>query len=121
LDLFSYAYSQGAFSRPRCPLEALVTGEMLRGLADHDSTLISIGMLMIFPSLVKFITRDLLGARVEVMLRPPGPVGESVTALMENLTRMLSEVREWAMNASVPVPSAVSLSVYPVDVGRFVS
>jgi len=119
LDLLRYAYSQGAFSRPRCPLEALVTGEMLSGLADHDSTLISIGMLMIFPSLVKFITRASLGVRVEVMVRPPGPVGEAITTLTESLMRVYSQVRERAMNGD-PIPPVVSLSVYPVDVGRFV-
>ena len=107
-DLFSYACPQGLFSRPKCPLEALVMGETFRALdLTGRDALFLVGILMIFPSLVKFVTGSPIGARVEVMVKDFGAVGESLTAVAENMTRVLNEVREQAENG-VPVPSAVS-------------
>ena len=107
LDLLSYAYSQGLQSKPKCPLEALVVWEMRPELADNDPMLISIGMLMIFPSLVKFSTMSPAWAKVESMMRALGQIREQITAVTENLMRILNEVREQAESGS-PVRSAVS-------------
>lgn len=69
LDILGYAYLHGPQSRPRLPLEASVAGKMFPKLADHDPAFISIGMLMIFPSLVKFTTKSSAWVEVEVMVK----------------------------------------------------
>jgi len=107
LELLGYAYSQGLQSKPKCPLEALVVWEMRPELADYDPVLISIGMLMIFPSLVKFSTISPAWAKVEVMLKIFGQIGEQMTVMTENFMRILNEEREQAEIGS-PVRSAVS-------------
>ena len=107
LDLLGYAYSQGLQSRPKCPLGALVVGEMFPKLADYDPALISIGMLMIFPSLVKLATRSPVWAKVGVMVKCLGQAGEQLTIVTENFMRILDEAREQAENGT-PTRSAVS-------------
>jgi hypothetical protein len=107
LDLLSYAYSQGLHLRPKCSLGALKVGEMLPKLADYDPMLVSIGMLMIFPSLVKFSTRSPAWAKMEMMVKAMGKVGEPLTTMTENLMETLNEVREHAENG-YPTLSAVS-------------
>ena len=57
LDMLAYVCSQGLHSRPKCVLKELVTGGMHFEMSDYDPVLISIGMLIIFPSLTKFITK----------------------------------------------------------------
>jgi len=76
-------------------------------LDDYGPVLISIGMLMIFPSLVKFSTRSPAWAKVEVMVMALGQAGEQVTVMTENFMRVLSEVREQVESGS-PMRSAVS-------------
>ena len=107
LDLLSYAYSQGLQSKPKCPLEDLMVWEMRPELADDDPMLISIGMLMIFPSLVKFSTMSPAWIKVGVMVKAFGQIGEQITVTTENFMRVLNEEREQAGSGS-PVRSAVS-------------
>ena len=107
LDLLSYAYSQGLQSKPKCPLEALMVWEMRPKLADYDPVLISIGMFMIFPSLVKFSTMSPAWIKVGVMVKAFGQIGEQITVMTENFMRILNEEREQAGSGS-PVRSAVS-------------
>ena len=117
LDLLDYAYSQGLQSKPKCPLEALVVWEMCLELADCDLMLISIGMLMIFPSLVKFCTMSPAWAKMEMMVKALGQIGERVTVVTENFMRTLSEVRERAESGS-PVHSAVSNTCLSFSLNR---
>jgi hypothetical protein len=107
LDLLGYAYSQGLHSRPKCVLGALVTGEMYTKLSDYDPGLISMGMLMIFPSLTKFVTRSPTWTQLEVLVKALGQVGGVVT-VTEGLMECLNGVRESVENGVVPVRSAVS-------------
>ena len=106
LDTLCYAYSQGLHSRPKCALEALVTGEMHFKLADHNSTLVSLGMLMVFPSLVKFNTMSTAWAELEVVMNVSRQV-KGLEAVTENLMRCLNEVRE-SVESGAPVRSIVS-------------
>jgi hypothetical protein len=107
LDMLSYAYSEGLHSRPKCSLEALKVGEMLPNLADYDTVLVSIGMLMVFPSLVKFATMSPAWTKVEMMVKVLGLVGERLTTITGNFMMILNEAREQAENGS-PMCSAVS-------------
>ena len=101
LNLLEYACSQGLLSKPKCPLKVLMVGDMVPMLADHDIALISMGMLMIFPSLVKFSTISRAWAEVEVMVQALGQVGEQLTAYTAaNFMRILNEAREQAENGS---------------------
>lgn len=103
LGLLAYAYSQDLHSRPKCALEALVTGEMSPQLADHDHTLISIGILMIFPSLARFVSSSPVWAKTEVTVRALGQIGGSLAVMTENFMRVLDQIEN-----RVPLPSAVS-------------
>jgi len=105
LDLLNYAYLQGLQSKPKCPLETLVVWEMCPESA--DDALISIGMFMIFPSLVKFSTRSPAWAKVEVTVKALRQIGEQGTIMTETIMRNLNEAREQAESGS-PVRSAVS-------------
>jgi len=82
-------------------------GETFFDLAGRNPTLFLVGTLMIFPSLVKFVTVSPIGARVEVLVKDLG--GGSITAVAENMIRILNETREQAENG-VPMPSADELS-----------
>ena len=106
LDTLGYAYSQGLYLRPKCTLTALVTGEAPLTLADHDPALISIGMLMIFPSLAKFVTRTPTWTQLGVMVKVLGRA-RGLAAMTENLMKCLNEVRESVENGG-PMRSAVS-------------
>jgi hypothetical protein len=64
VDTLAYAYSQGLDLYQKCPLEALVTGGMPLQIANHNTTIISVGMLMIFPSLEKIVTISPTWARL---------------------------------------------------------
>lgn len=108
LELLDYAYSHGLQSRPKCPLGTLVTGEMPLELAEHDFVLVSMGMFMIFPSLVKFSSRSPVWAKLELMVMAFGRVGGQITAVTESFIKVLKEAREQAQNGS-PVRSVVSI------------
>ena len=106
LDTLGYAYSHGLHSKPKCVLERLVTGEMYIELADYDPELISMGMLMIFPSLTKFVTRSPAWGRLETLVKGLRQV-EGLATLTEKFMTRLNEVGESVENG-VPVRSAVS-------------
>ena len=106
LDLLSYAYTQGLHSRPKCILNGLAVGEMPIELVDYDPGLISIGMLMIFPSLTNFVTKSPTWGRLEPLVKALGQA-EGIVDLTEKLTMCLSEVRESEGNG-IPGRSAVS-------------
>ena len=105
LDMFDYAYSQGLHSSPKCALEELVTGEMRFEPAHHDPRLISLGMLMIFPSLARYITSSPTWAPLDAMVKGLGQIKE-IAAVTENLMRYLNEERE-SVNNGVPARSTV--------------
>ena len=115
LALLGNAYSQGLHLRPRCALETLVTGEMSIELTDHDTTLISMGMLTIFPSLSKFVSRSPRWAQLGVLMKIFGQI-EGLTAVTENFMRCLNEVIESVENG-VPVRSAVSSRLLTCECG----
>jgi len=118
LALLGYAYSQGLHLRPKCTLEALVTGEMFIKLTDHDTVLISMGMLMIFPSLAKFVSRSPHWAQLDVMVKVLGQV-RGMATVTENLMMCLNEARESVENG-VPVRSAVSSRLLVSVVGPYI-
>ena len=93
LDLLGYAYSQGLHSKPKCILKTLVTQEMPLKLSDYDPILLSMGMLMIFPSLAQFYSRS-RGAwvRLQALVVTLGKV-EVVATLTEQLMQSLDKVR----------------------------
>ena len=107
LDLLSYAYSHDLQSKPKCPLQALIVEDMFPKLDDYDPVFISIGMLMIFPSLVRFGTRSPAWAKLGVTVKAFGLVGEQMKELTENFMRILNEAEEQAENGT-PTRSAVS-------------
>jgi len=110
LDLLDYAYSHDLQSKPKCPLKVLVVGDIFHKLDDYDPVLISIGMIMIFPSLVGFGTRSPAWAKVGLMVKAFGLVGEQATEVTENFMRILNEAKEQAENGT-PTRSAVSTRV----------
>ena len=107
LDLLGDARSQGLRSKPRCALRTLVTRNMRLVLFDYDPVLVSMGLLMIFPSLDMLITSwgtpwVLLDSMVKVMRQV-----EVIPDLTEELMICLNEAREQA-DGGVPTRSAVS-------------
>lgn len=102
--LLADAYSKGLQLKPKCPLTALV---MTLGLSKDPPLIISMGMLMIFPSLVKFVTRSPVWARLELTVVTLGQAGERLTAMTENFVKTLIEARKHAVNG-VPVLPPVS-------------
>jgi len=109
LDLLGSAYSQDLHSKPKCALESLAMGEMYLRLDDHDPAIIAIGMLMIFPSLVRFNTRSPIWAKVGLMVRALGQVREMLAVITEGLMKVLSQVREQAENG-VPTSSVEEIA-----------
>ena len=111
LDMLGYAYSQGLHSKPKCALETLVVQEMHLVLSDYDPALISMGMLMIFPSLTKFFSEHLspTWARLELLVKDFGQV-KGIAILTEQLMKCLSEARE-SVDDGITMRSAVSLGV----------
>jgi hypothetical protein len=107
LDMLGYAYSQDLHSKPKCALKTLVTGEMYITLSDYDPGLISMGMLMIFPSLTKFVTTSSAWARLEYLVNALRPA-RGLAVMTEKFMGCLNEVRGLAENGVVPVRSAVS-------------
>jgi len=107
VDLLGYAYSQNLHSRPKCALEALVTGQMFLQLDDHDYVLISLGMLMIFPSLVRFTTMCHMWGKMGVVVKTFRQVGRPLEVITDKLMKILNEIREKLENG-VPVDSIVS-------------
>ena len=105
MDTLGYAYSHGLHSKPKCVLERLVTGEMYIELSDYDPALISMGMLMIFPSLTTFVTRSPAWGRLEVLVNGLRQV-EGLAALTEKFMMCLN-VGELVENG-VTVRSIVS-------------
>ena len=108
LDTLADAYSQGLHSRPKCVLETLVVQEMRLELPDYDPILISMGMLMIFPSLTKFVSVQLSPAwfLLEMLMKVMAQIGE-VSIVTEQLMRCLGAARE-SVDDGVPMRSAVS-------------
>ena len=105
LDMLGYAYSQGLHSRPKCSLKTLVTGEMHVRLSGCDPVLISMGILMIFPSLTEFVTWSPAWDRLGVLVTGLRQM-ERLPALTEKFMAFLNEARESVENG-VPAPSAV--------------
>jgi hypothetical protein len=116
VDTLDYAYSQGLHSKPKCPLEALALGVMPLRLTDNSTMIISIGMVMIFPSLTKIVSMFPNWTQLEVTMRALGQL-EGTPAMTENFMRCIKEVREAAENG-VPARSAVSSCLSPGLVGK---
>jgi len=109
LDLLGYAYSQGLHSKPKCTLKTLAIQGMPLQLSDYDPVLLSMGMLMIFPSLAKFHSIFPSGGwvRLQALVVAMGEV-EIVANLTEQLMRSLDKVRVESVGGEVPADSAVS-------------
>lgn len=107
LELLVYAYSQSLQSKPKCPLKALGTGEIMLDLSEDAPLIISMGMLMIFPSLVKFTTASPVWTEVEAMVIVLGLTGERGRAVTENYVKIFFEAKELAENG-VPMLPPVS-------------
>ena len=112
MDILGYTYSQGLHLRPKSCLEALATGWIYIELVDYDPALISMGMLMIFPSLNKFVkrplsyTRSLAWDQLEVLMKTFRQNGMAAN-FTEKFMMHFNEARESGENG-VPVRSAVS-------------
>ena len=108
LDMLGYAYSQGLHSKPKCALETLVAQEMQLQLFDYDPALISMGMLMLFPSLTKFVSVHLspTWTRLESLVKVLGQMN-GLAILTEQLMKCLSEARE-SVDDWAPTRSSVS-------------
>ena len=106
LNMLDYAYAHGLHSRPKCVLKELVVGEMPIELADYDPRLISMGMLMIFPSLTNFVTKSPTWSRLEPLVKALGQT-EGIVDLTEKLMMCLRAVRE-PVGDGTPGRSAVS-------------
>ena len=113
LDMLSYAHSQGLHLRPKSGLKVLATGGMYVELSDHDPALISMGMLMIFPSLDEFVkrppthSRSSAWSRLEVLMEAFRLTGMAAN-FTEKFMMHFNGARESDEN-EVPVRSAVSL------------
>ena len=107
LGMLAYAYSQGLHSKPKCALKTLVAGGMPIRLSDYDPGLVSIGVLMIFPSLTEFDARGGSPAwsRVGTLVKALGQVRDTA-ALTEVFMTRLNEARELA-EKGIPTCSAV--------------
>ena len=124
LDVLGYAYSQGLHLRPKSGLKALATGWIYIELSDYDPAFISMGMLMIFPSLNKSVkrplsyTRSLAWDQLEVLMKTFRQNGMAAN-FTEKFMMHFNEARESGENG-VPVRSAVSPNpslVWLVSVG----
>lgn len=91
LDMLGDAYSRGLHLRPKCALKTLVTQGMLVDFLAHNPVFISIGMLMVFPSLTGFVQSIIpdAWAHLEAMVKLLGSVPE-LPALTEGLMRVLN-------------------------------
>jgi len=107
LDLLGNAYSQGQHSKPKSALKSLVTQDIPIELYGYDPGLISIGMLVIFPSLTEFVSESPSWYQLEVLVgslrRNSGLAG-----LTEGFMRLLNDVRELGENGLATTYSAVS-------------
>ena len=92
LDLLAKAYSQGLHSRPKCVLQTLVTQSLPLMLSDYDPALISMGMLMIFPSLNMFVSSYSQWIWLGTLVKAMGET-EGFGFVTEELMRSLSEVK----------------------------
>ena len=127
LDLLGYASSRGLHSKPESALRTLVTQEMTYKLSDQNSTLISIGTLLIFPSLTNFVSTSPGWARLEALVKALGQIS-GLAVLAEAWMGVLNEVRRLtetgvsAAYSTVSSPLSFGLtaecgSVYPfIDV-----
>ena len=109
LDLLAYAYSQGLHSRPKCILKTLVTKSMPLELSEYDPALLSMGMLMIFPSLAQFYSPRSRGAwaQLQSLVVLLGKIKAAAT-VMEQLMLSLDKMRVDSVGGGVPADSAVS-------------
>jgi len=112
LDLLGNSYSQGQRSKPKCVLKTLVTGSMRLELSDYDPALISIGLLMIFPSLTEFVSDVPLWARLGVLVEVMGQDSE-LGVLTERFMGLLNDVRESTENGLPTAYSTVSFRFSP--------
>ena len=115
VDTLGYAYLEGLHSKPKCALESLVAGGM-RLQSTEDIAVLSIGLLMIFPSLTKVVSTYPDWTQLEVMMKALGLL-EGTQAMTENFMRCVKEVREAAENG-VLARSAVSSCLSPGLVGE---
>jgi len=117
LDMLSYAYSQGLHSKPRCTLKTLVTQQMPLELYDYDLALIPMGMLTMFPSLTKFVSKSPVWARLERLVKILEHM-EQLEVLTVALMKCLDNRGESANSGVQPVSPFLSrgermdLSVY---------
>ena len=117
LDMLADAYSQGLHSRPKCVLKTLATQGVSTALLVHDPMLISIGMLMIFPSLTEFVSLHHAWGQLEGLAKLLGPI-PVLPALTEKLMRLLNEAKTQAVeNPGVPASSAVCFRLFFMSVG----
>ena len=110
VDVFCHAYSQGLHLRPKSSLQTLVTQEtpISINLSGHSAAFISIGMLMIFPSLTKFVLGCPAWTQLEVLVKDFG-LRQELPVLTEKLMKLLSEARVQATeNQGVPASPFVS-------------
>ena len=116
LDLLGNRHSRDLYSKPKCVLKTLVTKSLPLKLSDYDPGLISIGMLMIFPSLTKFVSESSTWARLEVLVKDLGQVSQ-LAGLTEKFIGFLNDIRESAENGLPTAYSAVSSRFSLVSAG----
>ena len=110
LLLLGYAYSRGLHSRPKCPLELLVVGDMDIKVQRDDPALVvvALGTLMIFPSLTTFTSSPRrLWTPLGVLMEGLRKAGEPTVAFTEALMNGASQLMERVENGN-PVYPVVS-------------
>ena len=117
LDLLGDAYSQGLHLRPKCVLRTLVTQDMPLNLSDYDPVLVSIGLLMIFPSLDMFVASPSVWTQLGFLVKVFGLVRTTILVMTEQLMECLSQARE-SVDGRVPAPSAVRSHLSPGFTGK---
>ena len=92
LDLLGDAYPRGLHSRPKRILKALMTEAMRLALSDYGPMVISMGVLMIFPSLTTLAARTPTWVRLQLLVKVFGQMGK-LGVMTEQLMRYLDLVR----------------------------
>jgi hypothetical protein len=108
MELIVHAYSQDLHLKPKCPLETLVTEGMYVKLGERDPIFIGLGMLMVFPSLSKFVSMSPLWTKLEVVVKGLAMMGESRVTLTENFARCINEARVRAESGGQNLPAVSS-------------
>jgi len=110
LDVFCDAYSQGLHLRPKSGLKMLVTREMPISIdfSGHTPVFVSVGMLMIFPSLTEFLSESSEWGRLGFLVKGFG-LDPELPVLTEKLMKLLNEMKVQAVeNPGAPPSSVVS-------------